>query len=436
MVNQDKVSLEFHNQIVKYIQGSNWCVFKSTNELYDILKKYSHELKDFLKKKDFRERLIRKSLSSSLIYFYADSNNSYLSVWDAEGSIFKRSFDDNFNLDQAITFLEEYENEIQYEAIVISKSQSSIIIDGGTRLGFHRGDRAKLFSNGKSLRHPRTGEFIGFNSEFLCGGVVEMSTYNKSYIKPSADCLKKVNVGSWARLINIDNNRPSNLKEINRKKIIEVQSGFGVSSFSANFTSADSLKFSGPKFSFEIDSKLLITRNISFQINIGGLYSILSPSLGNTSSDLLNTFGNFWNSHLAYRYWILNFSKESYIDFGIGYSSNHFGFNSNPSDRVSGQTFYGLSLKSNFMINLYGVNFFGDFNFLPNGGFSQDIRYLDSVDNISSYEVKIGALFDIFSYQNIFSLLKISKYRASSSLNSTENAIQDIGIVLGFKFKI
>ena len=89
-VNQDV--LEFHGTIVKYLQGSDWCVSKSTNDLYDILKKYKDKLGVFIGDRSFRKKIVRKTSANTLIYFRNENEKYFLEIWDINGLIYKEIF--------------------------------------------------------------------------------------------------------------------------------------------------------------------------------------------------------------------------------------------------------------------------------------------------------------------------------------------------------
>jgi hypothetical protein len=432
----DKESQEFHSSMVKYFQGTDWCVSKSTNELMEILNNYKKDIDSFISNKKFRIKVADRTGANSLIFFRVKKNKYYLEIWDESGLLLRSKLDGSYLIDEAIKVFNMYKDSLPYEATVVSSSTEQIVIDGGRRFGFDIGDRVKFYKNGKSLFHPRNNAFLNFYSEQSCSGSVVMSNFRSSYIVLDKKCKEAVRIGSWVKLIDIV--KPSFLKEKKdqNKKFLDISTGFGISLFDISITDSSIDKFSGPKFGFNLDADLLLTRNIVAGMSLGGSFSILSASEGEPTADLLNTFGNNWATYVSYRYWLENFSKDSFIDFSVGYSSNYFGFNSSSEDLISGHKYYGLSLRGNLTINIFDIKLFSKINFLPSGNFSQNIEYINNVDSVSAYDIEIGAYYDIYNFQNIFSVLKISKYKASSSSNSIESTIQDIGLLVGYKFRI
>ena len=436
-INSSEVDdLEFHTKLVRYIQSSDWCISKSTNELNNILNKHSSDFSKFIYTEIFRKSVVNATGAKSLIYIRKEKSKYFIEVWDDRGRLHKGPLGNDLTINQATEVLNKYKNVIPYKAMVLSKDKEIIIVDGGTRFGFHKGDNVQFLSNGRSIFHPMDKSFINFAYDESCYGTVKMSNYKSSYVVKNKNCKKVVNTNDWVRLI--DNVKPTTKKQnkIKSNNVLDVVTGFGISSFGVSSSGSSVSSFKGPKFSFSIDTDLLLTRNIVFGVNLTGLFSVLSLSEGTSDADLLNTFGNQWSSYVSYRYWLQSLSRTSFIDFGLGYSSNYFGFNNSPDDLISGQKYYGLSMRGNIGATILGVDFFGKLSFFPSASFSQDINYISSVDSISGYSIQLGAFFDLYSFQNLFSLLKIEKYKASSAINSRETTIQDIGFVIGYKFKI
>jgi len=434
MSKHDKATQEFHNLISKYLQTTDWCVYSSTNGIVDILKKYDSSLSKFVEIHEFRLSVVKKSGANSLIFFRNEKRKS-IEVWDINGLLFKKYFTDGFNSNEAIKFLQEYQKLIPYEASVTSIEPDSVLISGGTRFGFDPGDRAVFYKKINSVFHPRLKEFVNFSSVKKCIGEVLMSNYNSTYIKPSKNCERSIEVGDHVKLINLTNvNKTSINKE--KRKFIDVNTGFGISYLNLNVGGGSLNKFSGPKFSFDLDFDLLLTRNIVTGIQVGGLYAIISGENSSTDLDLLNTFGSRWSGYVSYRYWLENFSKNSFIDFSLGYRSNFFGFNSSEEDFVSGQKYYGLLLQGNIALDVFGISFFSNLSFMPSANFYQEIEYINGINSVTGYEVSFGAYFNLFDINNLFSELKISKFKAASTSANLETSVQDVGIVFGYKFRL
>lgn len=438
MQSNDKAETGFQESLSKYLQSSSWCVSKSSNDLFSILNKYKKNISKLIFEKKLRKKISDVALSNTMVFVRKLNQESYrLEVWSRDGLLHERTLTDGLNLNETIDYLEEYAKKIPYDAKITDIDNGNILLDGGTRFGFHYGDGAKVFNYGYEFYHPRTNEFIGFKTTGECYHQVILSNHKTSLLKSNPNCKHKPRIGNWVRLVDIvkGNNANKNYNDY-KKNFLDISTGFGISALSHKIVSDDYVEISGPSFSFEVNGDLLLTRNILTSLRVEGLYSILTPAEGDTNSDLYNIFGNSWNFYVSYRHWLKILGDKSFIDLGLGYDSNYFGFDSNESDLITGQKYYGISVKGNLLLEIKGFEVFSKISFFPNAGFNQDIKYLDKVDNVLGYDFQIGGMFRLWDFQNLFSVLKISKYKASSSFNSNEVSIQDIGITVGYKFRI
>ena len=425
-----EAEIKIQNGITKYLQSTDWCISKSTSDLFEIFKNYNDKFDLFINNKVLRSKIVEKTNALTIIYIRNNNKKYIVEIWDKEGLIYSEKLLEELNQNEIISILEKYKKTIPYDSEVSSFSNDGIIIDIGKNFGLSSNDQLSIYKQGKRIFHPKTSEFIQFEKNIICSAYSKFSTYKSSYLKPDDNCKDQIKVGDWVVISSLSKN---NFKDTEPKKqnFLDVSIGFGLGYLSDKIIGVNEDSLGGPNFSFVLDTDLLLTRSIVTNFSIAGSYAIISGD----SVSVQNTFGNNWSLYFLYRIWLKNFSNNSHLDIGAGYDSNYFGFDSNAEYLLSGHKYYGLSLKGSLAIHAFGFDFFGKLKFFPSAGFNQDLQYISNVTTTNGYEIQLGGFFDLFNYQNLFALVKISKYKNSTS-NNTENSIQDLGVVFGYKFRI
>ncbi len=439
-----------YSQIEETLKISNWCEYKSSSELINILNRYRHNLRTHLDDPKVIQVLAQKLNSGSIIRVKLTPEIKGITVEmdvlleNGDDVVFsEKVLLDKNDIDLIVqtikNWLEIYQTNIPYDGRVIGVLGEQITIDAGQNRSVVVGNEFIVRRLKHKKKHPLLKKVVEWETSKVASGKIHSIAESQSlgtvkvFNQPTA-----IQTGDW---IVIDRSKRDMTEEVTEAEVKRNEFGkLGQATLTLDVNNAKSSSSGGSSsanqatgllFGFDLDFEVWITREYFAEVEFARRTGTLSGA-----QDLDATFGKT-KLLVGYKYLPMGFFYGPQIDLYFGKSTYLYEITSSQTAGIGDTTFEGftLGLKGNIPF-AKEFRVFTKVEFMLFGEMSDNSGFYGSSSKTSNLEFEVGIK---YAYNSIYdlhlSLERISnKANLGGSFSSVRNESSVIkgGILLSF----
>lgn len=438
------ISFPVYKNIERDLKDSNWCNYKSSSDLINILNKYRYNLESYLKEERVLKLISSKLNAGSLIKIKISPEVSGVTVemeifgengkdiYFSEKSLLDRN-DTELISQTIINWLELYQANIPHDGNVIGVLGDQATFDIGRDNKLKVGYEFSIYRPLNKVKHPLLNKVVEWKTKKLAKGEIHSVSEKQALgnIKVYLDG-QKLRTGDW---VVIERNKLKEATDISYQERKANEFGkLGYATLTIDLaktkttaSSATSNSFSGLNYGFDLFGELWVTR----QYFIGLDFARRTGSLSGSSVESDNNYGKT-KVVGGYKYLPMGFFYGPQIDFYFGYGNYGYDIDTNAATSLGATSFTGyiFGVKGDIPFDK-NIRVFARVDLLLFADMEDDSGVYGGSDDTSNLEFEVGIKYKYSPLFDIHAGIERISNKASLSGNPTSIRHQITAFKLG-----